>query len=298
VIVIKNKNIKMALVKKIAIPFSCDELQQQHNFINYLYDSGFNTAKIFNLYRINSDYYEIQEHIDGAVSKKDYDIDDLVKLVAKYHKLSKEYSGEYFKKSYYKMKFKCRGVTLYKILLGFSDKYFIYPMSNYEKNKMLIVDHICQKEVAIIVNNYVKIYEYFIKNYNINSCIIHNDITSNNVIVNDKGIYLIDFDLSIVGTEYVDFVDSVIRRYDFIDDIVKNYSNLKDDFCKYIDSYNIINNYIKLDISGCLSMLVLKLVAVHLYLLLNKHNIHKFVQNNHSIYVLTEKVITDLRIGE
>lgn len=297
-IIIKNKNIVMAVVKRVTLPFSCDELRQQHNFINYLRDRGFNTAKILDLYRCDNDYYEVQEYIDGTVSKKDYYTEDLIKFVAMFHKLSNEYSGTYLKKSYYKMKLKCRGVTLYKVLLGFSDKYFVFPLNNYKKNKSLIVDHVCQKEIDTIINNYVKIYDFFIKNYNVDSCVIHNDITSNNVIFNDRGIYLIDFDLSVISTEYVDFVDSIIRRYDYVDAIVKDYENLKNDFYMYIDSYNIINNYVKLDINGCLSMVILKLVAVHLYLLLNKQNIHRFVQNNHSIYVLTEKVITDLGIGE
>lgn len=294
----KNGNVIKTVVKKIDVPLSKEELIQQHNFINYLDDKGFNTARILNLYKNRDNYYEVQEYIENLGTSINYDIDDLIKFIAKFHKLSKEYSNPYSKKKFYKMKFKCKGVTLYKVLLNFSDKYFVFPMNNYRKNKDLIIDEVCKKEIDTVIKNYIIIYNFFIKNYDINSCIIHNDITSNNVIFNDKGFYLIDFDLSIVGTEYVDFIDAVIKRYTCTCDIVQNYNDLRENFCKYIDSYNKINTYVKLDIDGCLSMLVLKLVAVHLYLLLNKQNLNIFFQNNHDIFVITKKVINDLEIGE
>lgn len=291
-----NNNIIKTVVKKIIIPFSVDELEQQHNFINYLVNEGFCTAKIFNLYENCGSYYEVQEYIENV--DKNYDIDDLIKTIANFHKLSKKYTKPYYKKNYYKMKFKCRGVTLYKILLNFSDKYFNFPMNNYKKNQGLIIDKICKKEVEFIINNYIKIYDFFIKNYYNDSCIIHNDITSNNVIFNENGIYLIDFDLSIIGTEYVDFIDAIIKRYNSIHDIVQNYEDFKKDFIKYINIYNKINNYVKLEIEGSISMLVLKLTAVHLYLLLNKQNIDRFLENNHNIFILIKKVINDLGIGD
>ena len=120
----------------------------------------------------------------------------------------------------------------------------------------------------------------------------------NNVIFNENGIYLIDFDLSIIGTEYVDFIDAIIKRYNSIHDIVQNYEDFKKDFIKYINIYNKINNYVKLEIEGSISMLVLKLTAVHLYLLLNKQNIDRFLENNHNIFILIKKVINDLGIGD
>lgn len=95
--------------------------------------------------------------------------------------------------------------------------------------------------------------------------------------------YVVDFDLSIIGTEYVDFIDAVIKRYYSVSDIVENYDDLKKKFTNYINTYDAINSYVKLDIKGSISMSVLKLIAVHLYLLLNKQNINIFIQNNHNI---------------
>lgn len=290
-----NQKIKYCIIKKIELPLSKNEIISQHKFINYLKQNNFSTAKIYNLYRENNQYFEIQELIN--ISNNNIDILKLIELLAQFHKLSKEYTDNLFKHNKYDMIFTCKDVVLDKVLLGFKQKYYFYPLNNYQTKKGLIVDNKMIEETNSILVLYKKIYQFFIKNYNINSCIIHNDITSNNVINSKNKLYLIDFDLSIVGSEYVDFIDAIIRRNKTIEEIYGNYSRFKMKCKKYIDRYNSINNYQQLDMNGCLAMLILKLVSVHLYLLLNEVNLNSYKNNNHYIYLLINNVFNDLKGG-
>lgn len=265
-------NVDIYVLKKIIIPFNKRELKSQHLFIDYLIKNKINVAKIFGCEKFNNKYYELQEYIEN---NQEINLENLIIAIAKFHNVSKLYQGKYKKRKIYKCNFVCKNIRLKYLLLDFKNKYYKFPMKNYKKNKKMI-NKKYKKYLEEIINIYVNFYKQFIVDYKLSSCVIHNDITSNNVINRDGDIYLIDFDLSIKGSEYVDFIDIIIKRYNTLEYICNQFDSIKKDIFNNIKVYNNYNLNINLEYKGVIKMLVLKLMAVNLYLMLNSNNIDKF----------------------
>ena len=189
IISVEIKNGKKIIHKKIIIPFNKKTLLSQHEFVNYLHSNNMNAAQIMGLFKIDNNYHEYQEYIEN--SKKDYEINELIKMLAIFHNESSKYPNKFNKKNVYDFDFECRQIILHHLLLGYEEKYHVYPLENYYKNKKFIDTNNIEISKKII-QFYEESYQYIVKNHNIKSCIIHNDITKNNIINNKNGLYLID----------------------------------------------------------------------------------------------------------
>lgn len=266
------------ILKKIVIPFKEKEISSQHLFINYLFEQGIKVSRLYgySFFDSGKKIYELQEYIEH---NNDIDYDNLIISLAKFHTVSKLYPNKYNKKNVYKHSFICKNIKLDVILLDFKNKYYLYPLKNYKRNRKNLFDEEINKDLCNMLQIYNTIYKEFIKSYNLNSCIIHNDITSNNVICNNGDIYFIDFDLSIIGTEYVDFVDALIKRHQTLEQISNNFEQVKNEIINKIKLYNEYNTLVKLEYSGAIKMLLLKLMSVNLYLMYNVKNFSIFKEN-------------------
>ena len=114
---VDNDGLKM-INKKIMIPLNKQELLEQHKFIGYLYNNGINTANIFKLYESDKHYYELQEYIENNNEK--YTTKNIMKLLAKFHNVSKKYNLNFSKKKYYCHNFKCNYFELNKLSIEFA----------------------------------------------------------------------------------------------------------------------------------------------------------------------------------
>ena len=287
IINIENKNGTKLIKKKIILPFNEKTLLSQHNYINYLYSKKINVAKITKLFKIDNYFYECQEYIEN--NKKDYKINGLIKALAIFHNESSKYRKSLNKKNVYDFDFFCKQNKLHHLLLGYSEKYQIYPLQNYLKNKKYI--DISNIEISEkIISFYKKSYEYILKNHNIKSCIIHNDITKNNVINNKNGLYLIDFDLCTYSLELVDIVDAIMIPYDNLESIIASIDKWDTNFIRYIVTYNKYNHNIKINIKDIYYQIILKLVSFNYYVILNESSKKEFNQNIKYLYIVIEKI--------
>lgn len=268
------------ILKKMEIPLKRKELLAQHHFITYLRNHGINTPKIIDLYKENKSYYEVQEYIEGDT---DFTTEELVKLLAIFHNISKKYNKKLNKRKKIKLKYKCRNANIDYVLLGFKEKYNKYPLKNLKKNYKYINNY-----NLVIVQNfldlYLNAYYYFISKYSLNSCIIHNDINSSNTINKCKKLYLIDFDLCIKSIEYVDFVDACMKRYESIEEINTNFSKFINNINKNILVYNQYNKKFKLEKNGVYAMCIIKLFAFYFFVMLRIENKSIFNKNIGTIY--------------
>lgn len=176
----------------------------------------------------------------------------MIVSLAKFHDVSYLYGEKYTKKAYYNVKYKCNGIELNKILLGFKEKYYLYPIAKVDRNDI--------KEL------YDLLYSEFILYYYNEDCIIHNDVSINNMYFHNEDVCIIDFDFSTKGSIYVDFVDLIIKRTYSISDIVE-YLLETNNLEKYIDIYNSNSIKFHLEYKGCLLMIGLKVLAYNYYVL-------------------------------
>lgn len=282
-IYVDNKKI---INKKIMIPFSRKEIIDQHNFVNYLYDSNIKVARIINLYKKNNYYYELQEFIED--SNEIYNIESIIKMLAIFHKKSKQYCGKFKKSEVYDFNFKCNNIELKKLLLGYDEKYNIYPLVNYMNNEKYF-KKIQLKKCNIIVDYYYYVYNYIKNKYKDSLCIIHNDITKNNVINTNNGLFLIDFDLCCYSYEIVDIADAIMIPYNNLDLIIKDFKKIHNNVKKMVKVYNRYNN-IHIQDKDIIYQIFLKVVSYNFYVLLNKSNLNQFYYNISNIYIIMNKI--------
>ena len=279
------------ILKRVTIPMRYETLKEQHKYIHYLSENNIKTANIISSYQENDNLYEIQEYIEN--NNYTIDISNLIKLVANYHSISTKYSKDILKDNIYSYPFTCRNISLNKLLLGFKEKYYIYPNEKLNNNYSFI-----NNENLTYINKITKIYNlcynWFVNNYSIDDCIVHNDITSNNVISNDKGLYLIDFDLAIKSSVYVDFIDCIVKRYKTLEELYDNLNIIKKDIIKHIDIYNTYNSYNQIDYIGSLCMLVLKILSFNFYVVLSSEDKQIFNDKIQILYKIINKIYTFL----
>ena len=262
---------KKYCLKKIDIPLSYKELKSQHKFIKYLIKQRISTAYISNLFLTNMFKCEIQEFIDGD---DDFIVENLVLAIALFHSKSSVYRKKFYKKNIYNFEYNCNGHSLKHLLLGFDEKYYKYPIENFCK--------IYQNNLIDENNNLLLKYKFIFnhfkdKFYNKTVCIIHNDITPKNVIFKNGMAFLIDFDLSIYSTAYVDFVDSIVSRKNNLKEVYIFMKN-KEIILKLIDIYNK-NSKLKLSYLGVLEMICLKIFAYNCYVKLDINYQKNFIKD-------------------
>ncbi len=272
------------LLKRIQVPLCTQELNSQHCFVNHLLSNGIKTPKIIDSFLIDNQQYEIQEYI--ANSQPVNNPLEMLRTIADFHNISSKFDN-FKKRNYYDYSFICRGIILDKLLLGFDEKYYIYPRKNIMDNYNII-----SKDNRLKLNEIITIYDYcynyFINKYNTQDCVIHNDITPNNIIKNNTGIYLIDFDLSIKSSVYVDFVDCILKRYHNLEEILYD-NELFQNIDKYINEYNnYSNNILKKDAVLC--AIILKIISFNFYVLFNKQNACEFNKNFDTLYSLNKRL--------
>lgn len=276
---------KKTIKKIMEIPFTKKELDSQHRYIKFLIDNEVKAPNILKSYTDNNRLIEEQEYIDG---NNKVNTSDLIKAIAKFHKASKKYSKRVYKKNIYNCSFSIRNINLDKVLLGYEEKFQIYPMINYYQNKHLI-RFFKKSKINYITKKYNYMYNCIYNKFNNNRCLIHNDITLNNIINHNDVIYLIDFDFCIYGFEVVDIADAILTKYSNIKDITNNIKKFKKDIDKYCAIYNNINN-IKISSRDIMYQIVIKIISFNYYILLNNQNKNSFNSNIKIIYKLVKAV--------
>ena len=124
------------ILKEMKVPLSRKEILNQHTYIQYLIDNGINISKILGYYEENDIFYEVQEFIPGDFLIK---TEDLIKLLSKFHCVSKKYANNLNKRYVFKVKYKCRGSQLNYLLLGFEEKYYKYPLEKKKKKFFICI---------------------------------------------------------------------------------------------------------------------------------------------------------------
>lgn len=250
------------ILKFIDLPMTNSELINQHKFIHFLRKNGILTPKIYFSRLLSIFKIELQEYVHD--SKKVYSEEKMINSLAIFHNVSYLYKNSYAKKRYYKVKQKCNNIVLDKILIGFKEKYYLFPIEKVDRNDI--------KEL------YNLFYNEFILHYYKEDCIIHNDISINNIYFHNDDACIIDFDFSIKGSIYVDFIDMIIKRtYDIstISEQLLKKHNLE----RYIDIYNKKSNNFHLEYKGCLLMIGLKVLAYNFFVLSRSKSKEKFKKN-------------------
>ena len=281
------------IYKKIILPVTQEQEILKKKFVDFLNANNIKVARILEVFENeNKELYEVQEFIkcDEENSKT---LQDILKEIAKLHKVSAKWPDKIFNEKTYDSEDFCCGIQLTKILLGFEEKYYSYPLKNYEENKNLIPLEVREK-VDQIVNNFKIIYKYFVERNDIHSCICHNDLTTNNYLIKDNEVYFIDFDFAIHTSEYVDVIDVILKRSLDFEAIINDYEGFKNNIADLLKSYNEVND--KLTLDSMLAMLVIKIVSYNIYINLNEVNLLKLLNGINQIEQVTNIIKKDLKI--
>ena len=254
------------IFKEMLPCFDLNFCRNKSRFTDHLIAHGISVPKIISLFNVDNTTIEVQECLHGKhVNKIDL---QLIKALAMFHNASYLYSGE-FNQAYYKVSTVVKNIKLDKLLLGFKEKFYTFPVKNVSK---LINDNSLR---ISILKKYKQLYLLFAKEYGFNDCIIHNDLTSNNYLKDRSTYSFIDFDLSIKSSIYVDFVDLLLTRDFDINDYFKIFTSYKSKICEYIDGYNSIASVKQLTFDGFSLMAALKLLSYYFYLHVKSNGIIK-----------------------
>lgn len=249
---------KKIIIKKMMSCFDRKFCLLKKEYIDFLLNNRIKTAKIINIIKINKNIYEIQNFIDGKHTTA-FSLEQ-IKCLANFHNASFLYSKN-FNRNFYDTKIIVKDVELDKLLLGFDEKYLIYPLKSLDS---LNLNKLLSNKIKSL---YLSIYEKFKKNYGIADCIIHNDLTPNNFLQLKNNTYaFIDFDLAILSSVYVDIIDLILTRDYNIEDYKLIFSDKKNEIIKAINCYNEISRFKKIDYKGFILMSALKLLSYYFYL--------------------------------
>jgi thiamine kinase-like enzyme len=252
VVIGEKRYIKKKLLKDIDIEMCLSKKK----FVDFLIEAAILTARIIGYEECDGRIIETQEYIE--IKNKIYDLKDYIHLVAKFHSVSRCYKGSIIQKNVLHDSVEIESNFLEQTLIGFEEKYYLYARKCMnESNQNNDVKN-------SIIGMHEKIYKAFIENFGAKKCIIHNDLTPNNIIMNDN-LYLIDFDFAIKSFEYVDVVDIIFSRnleiYDYL-----NY--MRDDLYLNIcvNNYNKFNSDEPICVHGVKLMAALKIYTYVMYI--------------------------------
>lgn len=243
--------------KRMEVGFDIDFCQEKMKYINWLRELGLNTPRVYSVFESEGRVYELQEYFAGYLNARSVD-DDQIRFISCYHKISSQYNGTYNNKPVRRADATIRGRKIDRILIGFREKYYTYPMKELMKAKKPD-DRISIKLRAL--------FDEFTSNYCISDCIVHNDLTTNNIMQSALGEYaIVDFDFATQSSVYVDIVDTIMTRdYGFMD-YGKIFGENRTAINHYIKKYNSYNNGFRIDFRGFALMSALKLFAFAIYL--------------------------------
>jgi hypothetical protein len=174
-----------------------------------LFKRNVNVSRIFDVKWYKGYFFEIIEYIPAKRSNS-FDCKKAIYEIAKMHNVSYAFHLPY-NISVIDSEVTIRGVVLNKILLGFNEKFYEYPLKNINEKQQFYnqSDRFC---IENLINIYKTVFYNFTAENNIKECICHNDISVDNVIFNKDECYIIDFDFLSISSEYVDLIDAIILR--------------------------------------------------------------------------------------
>lgn len=172
-------------------------------FVDYLIDCGVPAARIMDYQEQPEGIIEWQEYIAPVGPTPGQA--DCLRLAALLHRVSRAYPGTLLQKRVLRDEVSIEGVTLGRVLLGFGEKYAHYPREAFLNAcpASALRDRIAAMHAAL--------YAAFCGEADTEACIIHNDLTPNNILPGLQPT-LIDFDLAIRSSVYVDVADIVFPR--------------------------------------------------------------------------------------
>lgn len=247
---------KKYILKKILNSFSNNCCKKKNKYMRFLRDGGIivpRTEVVF----FNNEIYEIQEYIEGE--HPSFITEKMFEYLANFHNISRKYKT-IFNKRLYSIKIYIKNIELNKLLVGFKEKYYVYPL---KAIKELNIDKKIKERITLSLK---LLYNSFVNNFGIEDCIIHNDLTSNNfILMNDNKIAFIDFDLAIRSSVYVDIGDLIFTRQYKITDYKQVFTKRRDQVESYVKAYNKFAEK-KVSFKGIINFASLKLLSYFLYI--------------------------------
>lgn len=177
--------------------------QSKKQFVDYLIDCGVPAARILGYQEQPEGIVEWQEYIEpvGLIPGPA----DCLRLAGRLHRASRAYSGTLLQKRVLRDEVFIEGAALGRVLLGFREKYERYPREAFLR--------VCPASVRRdrVAAMHAALYAAFCGEADTEACIIHNDLTPNNILPGVQPT-LIDFDLAIRSSVYVDVADIAFPR--------------------------------------------------------------------------------------
>ncbi len=236
-------------------------LSKKH-FVAYLIDCGIPAARLLSYQEQPEGIIEHQEYIAPVGPPPGQA--DCLRLAALLHRASRAYPGTLLQKRVLRDEVSIEGATLGRVLLGFREKYERYPRETFLR--------VCQIPVLRdrIAAMHAALYAAFCGEADTEACIIHNDLTPNNILPGPQPT-LIDFDLAIRSSVYVDVADIVFPRtlslYDFLPHMQA--PSLADK----VALYNRVSGGEPITVRGLKRMGALKLLVFVMYIYAQHHAI-------------------------
>lgn len=247
----KDKYIEKKLMEDITLEMCLSKMA----FVSFLADRGVSVARIRGYEERNGSIFEIQDYIESC--GKEISLEDCIRTTGHFHKVSAEYTGDFLQKNVLKSHISIAGTELKQVLLGFYEKYYLYAQQVFSKTE-------AKDDVKhTVLRMHEQLYRAFCSTASLDECIIHNDLTPYNIIHHNQPV-LIDFDLAIKSSVYVDVADLLFPRTVGIFDYL---SIMKDEKLKSaVKLYNRSNEKTEITVRGIKLMAALKLFTYLMYI--------------------------------
>lgn len=249
--------------KRLLSDINLEMCNSKKAYVDYLYTCSIPVARILEYKINNGNIIEKQEYIEST--ELEYSLHDYVSLIAKYHSVSKQYPNTLIQKNILKNAVEIEKINIEQTLIGFDEKYYTYA------RKVFLEKCHDNRIREIVMQLHDSVYKEFLNTASKDSCIIHNDLTSNNVVMNNQ-LYLIDFDFAINSSIYVDLTDILFpRNLEIMDYLLVMKDNI---YIKLnVDYYNSINLSEKVNVHGVKLMAALKLFTFIMYIYCRKNSL-------------------------
>ena len=193
------------IVKEMEPTFDRAFCRDKADYIGHLLEQGVRTAPVSHILTDRSRVFEVQEYLPGAPAG-DFCPEQAAAL-AEFHQASARYSGPFRNLPVRPADTVVCGRRLNRLLIGFEEKFFRFPADSLNNLPME------ERDREPLARCHARLYDAFRAGYGIDDCIIHNDLTSANMLRLEAGGYaFIDFDFSIRSSVYVDLADMMLTR--------------------------------------------------------------------------------------
>lgn len=254
-VVLIEKGTDKYIEKKLLEDINMEMCFSKMAFVNYLADHDVPVARIRGYEERNGSIFESQEYIESCGNH--IGLEDCIKMAAHFHKVSADYTGNYLQKNVLNSQVSIAGTELNQVLLGFYEKYYHYAHQVFSKTEL-------REDVKhTVFHMHDQLYREFCNIASLNECIIHNDLTPYNIIYHHKPV-LIDFDLAIKSSVYVDAADLLFPRTAGIFDYLSLMNAERTG--NAAELYNRFNDKTQLTVRGIKLMAALKLFTYLMYI--------------------------------